>query len=1184
MSKNPLDTINREAPKSDNPPLGLGDAYSGELIELFQTIEDEMRFSDISDKESEEHRVNIEERKKILESLDELIEGKQDYLNEILSQIDLSKELSGTGKSTLGDFISLHSFGEGDNQQKLPSGLGSQDSDTIAIIQKIRQSFENALGNISVLPYDASSSASPYDEIEEDSSLFPNWISDDLRNELATINGMIDPIKGWKSIFEKLEKENQDLRQELYSAKKTDEKSLVQPAIEAFSSRRRVSVVSDDFLTQENQKLHNDVLELKGQILAKNREVDGLRVELSEVSDPKTIAELRAELQENKQKLLAEIAKNERLETTKTSNTSESRAAVLEREMKFQKAQIASLEEEKKQFEIRSQNTALLISLLETQIADGPKKLADFQEQLDQEKLKVATESSLREKAEKDKDVALAKADAIKSDLEIKLEAALKEKDNTKAESSVVRAENSQLVTELDEAIREGSELREENKLLQTTTDMLRSSENSLKTNLHTQSQQLLIQAAENSDLNIRLQESEKAKEIFDKDNSALRESLIELQENLYKSVLAKEAAEKRAAEKEGETAAALKEVSRIQAEKDAALQAQVDAENLSRNLASERDQAMVDLAEMSRLKDAEEEAKRLAEARATNAEKERGDAVTAKISAEAASELSEKARADEEAARRAAEARESAKEIERSNAIEERRLALESLRIVTTERDGAIIEAADKERLRSDAEKLRDEEEAAKNVALKAKRDAENLSRSLASERDIANRDKATATHALADMTSLKNDAEEATVLIAKEKADLEAARRLALDDVAAKEVERVAAVEAERLALEREAVALKAKKEAEKETNYVTRRIGILNTRLGERADQRDVAIADALNRENQRAAEEAARRAVEAREAVTVGERDNARNDLGIRTAERDAARIDAANKDRLRLDAERLKTAEENDKNNALARLTASQRNLLDLQKSSSHEVSVARSQRDKALEDIERLQRRLEKQSSAPEHKIIREFEKSFQPNYSKASDLLFGEKTEKERKVEIDYYRNHRHKIYQDDSTKLAHTKIDLSEASDEEVIREIAKDRERAIKNSLPKLVAKLIGQKNKESVIEKLSRTDIVIALSVGNNQEFDQWKKENPDANIASTFFGKLEKGSEAQEIRSKAIENLLEGIKGYAAFFGVDDAKVLEPNMRPNTSPQFISKEELNLSKKFRNKTLSNARAA
>ena len=201
-----------------------------------------------------------------------------------------------------------------------------------------------------------------------------------------------------------------------------------------------------------------------------------------------------------------------------------------------------------------------------------------------------------------------------------------------------------------------------------------------------------------------------------------------------------------------------------------------------------------------------------------------------------------------------------------------------------------------------------------------------------------------------------------------------------------------------------------------------------------------------------------------------------------------------------------------------------------------------------------------MQRRLEKQSPAPEHKIIREFEKAFKPNYKKASDLLFGDKTEKEKNIEIDYYRNHRHRIYQDDGTKPAHTKIDLSKASDEEIIGEIAKDRERAVRNSLPKLVAKLIDQKNNESVIDNLSRADIAIALSVGNSEEFDQWKKDNPDANIGATFSGKLEKGSKAQKIRSKAIDNLLEGIKSYAAFFGVDDSKVLKPDMKPNTSPQ------------------------
>ena len=96
------------------------------------------------------------------------------------------------------------------------------------------------------------------------------------------------------------------------------------------------------------------------------------------------------------------------------------------------------------------------------------------------------------------------------------------------------------------------------------------------------------------------------------------------------------------------------------------------------------------------------------------------------------------------------------------------------------------------------------------------------------------------------------------------------------------------------------------------------------------------------------------------------------------------------------------------------------------------------------------------------------------------------------------------------------------------------------------------------------------------------VGNSEEFNQWKKENPDANIINTFFGKLEKGSKEQEIRSKAIENLLEGIKGYAAFFGVDDSKVLEPDIKPNNSPRILTID--GLAKKFKSRLSGKSCAA
>ena len=741
---------------------------------------------------------------------------------------------------------------------------------------------------------------------------------------------------------EDLAKENQDLKLKL---EKTAEK--------------RVGL--DDYIT-ENQSLRQKLLKLNGQFNGKSRETELLKLQLSAASDPKTIADLRSELDLLREELGKKDSENRILTATKDSNPSLAKVFVLEAENRTQKAQINRFEETTKQSEIASKNTASIIRDLETQIAGGPEKLANLQKQLESvtsalesQTLRVNEESSLRQRAEGEV-AKLQNVKKINEDLKGTLKQVSIAKNNVERISSEIQRKNSALI-----------------------------------------------------------------KEVEDQKQSFLAEMLIKGDELIQQQNRSRE------------------EINDLKREHDLRIQ----------KLQSEVD--------------------------AANAEsRHRQDLLDARALDEAIIKLEIN---DANLARRQAEGREA--------------------------------------------------------EALKAQRDAE-----------------------------------EDTALIAKQLFDETAAKNIALATVVAKDDERKEAVRG-RLAnfMEKEA-AIKAKRDAEATTIIV----------------------------ENRRAAEEALRIAAERREAAEIAlknaailnhgnmtldrnarilERDNALNDVIARTAERDAARIEAANKERLKLDAERLKTTEENAKINALARLTASERNLSDLQKSSSYEVSVAKSQRDKALEDIERLQRRLEKQSSAPEHKIIREFEKTFKPNYKKASDLLFGDKTEKEKNIEIDYYRNHRHKIYQDDDTKLAHTKIDLSEASDEEVIREIAKDRERAVRNSLPKLVAKLIGQKNKESVIENLSRTDIVIALSVGNSEEFDQWKKDNSDANIGATFFGKLEKGSKAQEIRSKAIENLLEGIKGYAAFFGVDDSKVLKPDIKPNTSPQFATIDAL--SEKFKSRS-------
>lgn len=419
---------------------------------------------------------------------------------------------------------------------------------------------------------------------------------------------------------------------------------------------------------------------------------------------------------------------------------------------------------------------------------------------------------------------------------------------------------------------------------------------------------------------------------------------------------------------------------------------------------------------------------------------------------------------------------------------------------------------------LRSSQEKEED--------AIRAKSLAEESEKEVRLERDEALVGRDVARHNLDNMTRLKNDENEA--------------RRSAEARANAAESDRATALAAQ--------------------INAEANAARIETLRANEEAAKL-AAIASENAKEVERLAAIAARKLAEEREAAKEIERANEQS-------LKDLALTESARIQKEKEDAEMARKL-------ALDNLAELEKESRDLRLNSEKELLEAKIRRDEDLARIEKLQKELEEKSQAPSHKIIREFEKTFKPNYSKSSELLFGDKTDEEKNIEIDYYRNHRHKIYQDDDTKLAHTKIDLSKASDKEVIREIAKDRERAVRNSLPKLVAKLIGQKNKESVIENLSRTDIVIALSVGNSEEFYQWKKDNPDANIGATFFGKLEKGSEAQKIRFKAVENLLEGIKGYAAFFGVDDSKVLKSDMRPNTSPQFATSDAL--SEKFKSRS-------
>lgn len=77
---------------------------------------------------------------------------------------------------------------------------------------------------------------------------------------------------------------------------------------------------------------------------------------------------------------------------------------------------------------------------------------------------------------------------------------------------------------------------------------------------------------------------------------------------------------------------------------------------------------------------------------------------------------------------------------------------------------------------------------------------------------------------------------------------------------------------------------------------------------------------------------------------------------------------------------------------------------------------------------------------------------------SFKPDYNKAAQILFGKKDEKAQKIEIDYYRNHRARIHGSNEDIK-----DLSEASDEEIIKEIIKDQEKALVKSVKKLIIKL-------------------------------------------------------------------------------------------------------------------------
>lgn len=299
---------------------------------------------------------------------------------------------------------------------------------------------------------------------------------------------------------------------------------------------------------------------------------------------------------------------------------------------------------------------------------------------------------------------------------------------------------------------------------------------------------------------------------------------------------------------------------------------------------------------------------------------------------------------------------------------LEENRKLYEALQKAAKEKEDASLASSEaEEEVDNAAERNRRLNERATN--------AENLSRELALERIAAN--------------DARNLALAGADRLQREKADIELERNTALDDLANKEIERLAAVEAQRLAeeevvytVERNRILNERVTDARNSSQeFALEKIAANAARDLALADvakiqaekaaaelEKNTALADLANKEKERLDAIAAKKLAEEREAAKEIERANEQSLKDLSLAE--AARIKKEKED-----AEMAMKL-------ALDSLAALEKESEDLRLNSEKELLEAKLRRDEDLARIEKLQKELEEKSQAPSHKIIREFEKT----------------------------------------------------------------------------------------------------------------------------------------------------------------------------------------------------------
>jgi hypothetical protein len=273
-----------------------------------------------------------------------------------------------------------------------------------------------------------------------------------------------------------------------------------------------------------------------------------------------------------------------------------------------------------------------------------------------------------------------------------------------------------------------------------------------------------------------------------------------------------------------------------------------------------------------------------------------------------------------------------------------------------------------------------------------------------------------------------------------------------------------------------------------------------------------------------------------------------------DLLNKTRERDEARRKLASKE---MEANNL--TRDLQKQKALTTAAAkSEKDAKDSQALSNQQISILRSDLDDTKRRYQRLEEtiKLQPSSNTTFIEIGKNISKIF--NSAKASNMLFGE--EPINDMELNYYKKHHNKIHEDKESFQSIKNV--NKMSDEEIKTIIQEDRENVIKKSLPKLVKKLTGESCEEDMMKNLSSSDIAIALSSFASDDFEKWKRDNPNKKIAQSFCGKLEEGSEEQIIRFKAIKNLIQLIEDHGVVFGFDPSK----STKAKGSLRLVDKQE------------------